>query len=301
VVQPSIGRADLAPILVVGAASRDLDPTDPHGWRLGGTVSYASLTLARLGVPTRALIGVDREAADAADIAVLRDAGVDVKLVPLAHGPVFDNRETPAGRVQIAHEVSDTLQPGSLPAEWRNSPTVLLGPVAGEIGDEWAAAVEKGAFVALAWQGLLRRLKRDEQVERLEPRPSALVERASAVFVSAEDVRGSDARLVDLVRADQRLFVTGGANGALMLQERRGRRLPALPERQVVDSTGAGDVFMAAWLAARTIAPEAGEWRHLAVASAMASLSTQARRLLELPGRRELCEVLVRLRDRRLG
>jgi hypothetical protein len=33
----------------------------------------------------------------------------------------------------------------------------------------------------------------------------------------------------------------------------------------------------------------------------MASLSVTARTLAELPGKRELCDVLVRLRDRHLG
>jgi sugar/nucleoside kinase (ribokinase family) len=297
VVNPSIGKADLEPILVVGAASRDLDPTDPRGWRLGGTVSYASLTLARLGVPVRALIGVDREAAAAAEIDVLRAAGVDVRLVALARGPVFDNRETPSGRVQIAHEVSDAMSAPAVPNEWRSSSVVLLGPVAGELGDEWVAALDRGAFIGLAWQGLLRESTRGEGVRRVAPRRSALVERANAIFVSAEDIRGSDTPRDELVRADQRLFITAGAQGALLLHGTGGRRVPPLPRREAVDTTGAGDVFMAAWLAARLLAPDAGEWRHLSVASAMASLSVTTRSLAELPGKRELSEVLVRPRD----
>lgn len=300
-VEPSIGKADLEPILVVGAASRDLDPADPRGWRLGGTVSYASLTIARLGVRARALMGVDREAAAATEIDVLRDAGVDVCLVPLVRGPVCDNRETSTGRVQLAHEVSDAMPADALPAEWRSSSTVLLGPVAGELGDDWIAAIRGDAVVAIAWQGLLRELTRGKKVKRLKPSRCSLVERADAIFVSAEDVRGSNAPWTDLVRPDQRVFVTGGAQGAVMLHSGSGRRVPALPEREAIDSTGAGDVFMAAWLAARALAPDAGEWRHLAVACALASLSVTTRTLADLPGKRELCEALVRLRDRSLA
>jgi hypothetical protein len=228
VVDPSIGRTDLEPILVVGAASRDLDPTDPRGWRLGGAVSYAALTLARLGVPTHALIGVDREAGASAEIGVLRAAGVDVRLVPLTRGPAFDNRETPTGRVQIAHEVSEALPAAAMPADWPDSSTVLLGPVAGELGDEWAATPDPRAFVALAWQGLLRELGRGKQVRKTAPQRVPLLERANAVFVSAEDVRGSAVRLDGLVRDDQRLFVTGGVYGAVVLHRGSRRYVPAL-------------------------------------------------------------------------
>ena len=80
-------RAPLPAVVVVGAAARDLVDDDPRGWRLGGGVSYSALTTARLGLPTGAIIGVDDAAAASDEIELLRDAGVDVRLVPLEHGP----------------------------------------------------------------------------------------------------------------------------------------------------------------------------------------------------------------------
>ena len=59
----SAGRPDL---IVVGAASRDVTPDDPRGWRLGGAVSYASLAAARLGLRVGCVMGVDEPAAGAA-------------------------------------------------------------------------------------------------------------------------------------------------------------------------------------------------------------------------------------------
>ena len=52
-------------VLVVGSAARDVVHDDPRGWRLGGGVTYGGLTLARLGLRPRVLVGVDRLAADA--------------------------------------------------------------------------------------------------------------------------------------------------------------------------------------------------------------------------------------------
>ncbi len=62
-------------VLVVGAATRDIDDSDPRGWRLGGGVSYASMAAARMGAEVRALIGVEAEAANAWELDVLRAAG----------------------------------------------------------------------------------------------------------------------------------------------------------------------------------------------------------------------------------
>ena len=94
---------------------------DPRGWRLGGGVSYSALAVARLGLPTRAVIGVDEEASSAHELELLLDAGVDVVLVPLEKGPVFVNIERPDGRHQIARQPSDPLPIDAVPAAWRAS------------------------------------------------------------------------------------------------------------------------------------------------------------------------------------
>ena len=52
-------------VVHIGSACRDVVPEDPRGWRLGGGVTYASLTTARLGLRTAAIVGVDATAATA--------------------------------------------------------------------------------------------------------------------------------------------------------------------------------------------------------------------------------------------
>ena len=96
-------------VVHVGSACRDVVPEDPRGWRLGGGVTYASLTTARLGLRTAAIVGVDSTAATASELDMLRQAGVDLLLVPLDEGPIFHNLETPAGRVQTS--VDDRAYP----------------------------------------------------------------------------------------------------------------------------------------------------------------------------------------------
>ena len=129
---------DRPDLVVVGAASRDLTPDDPRGWRLGGAVAYCSLTAARLGLRVGCVIGVDGPAVDAAELGLLEAAGVVVRRVPLEHGPVFENIERGGHRRQRWLSASDPVPAAALPAEWRGARGWLLGPVAGELAPEWA-------------------------------------------------------------------------------------------------------------------------------------------------------------------
>src|SRR5690348_9997223 len=162
-------------VVVVGSASRDLVDDDPRGWRLGGGVSYSALALARVGVPVRALVGVDGRAADASELDLLRDAGAEVHAVRLARGPVFVNIETPDGRVQESREVSDPVPVEALPAAWAGAAGWLFAPVAAEVPDAWAAVPADDALVAVGWQGLLRVLAAGGRVGRVEPFASSLI------------------------------------------------------------------------------------------------------------------------------
>ena len=87
--------------VVVGAATRDIDASDSRGWRLGGGVTYAAITAARLGMDVKALIGVDSEAASAAEFDASDKQARRWCWSRSRAGPVFDNRQTAGGRVQI--------------------------------------------------------------------------------------------------------------------------------------------------------------------------------------------------------
>lgn len=293
---------------MVGAASRDVTAADPRGWRLGGAATYTTLTLARFGLPVRALIGVDAAAATAHELDLLHMAGADVVLTELRHGPVFENVESAEGRTQLCLSTSDPMPVAALPRGWGDTAeAVLLVPVADELSDAWAAVPADSAFVALGWQGLLRILEAGAVVQRRTPGLGRLIERADLVVVSEDDLvpgaRGTD--LPAWLHAGATLVVTNGEAGSHVAAplpgtaDRRWRRYPAIPSDGVLDPTGAGDVFLAAMVAARidpaVLGRSRGRASDIRLAAAAASLATEAPGLLGVP---ELPEVLRRMRRR---
>jgi sugar/nucleoside kinase (ribokinase family) len=298
-------------VLHVGSACRDVDTDDPRGWRLGGGVTYAALTTARLGLRTAAVVGVDATARDAAEFADLRAAGVDLLFVPLDEGPIYHNVETPAGRVQTCINPGVPLPIPAWPESGAAAAAWSMVPVAGEIGDALADVVPEDAFVAVAWQGLLRRLVAGERVTPRPPEPSALLRRADLVGVSHHDLdrRTPLADLSRLLHPGARLLVTRGDRGGLLVTVGRDgpvatvRYLPTATYREI-DPTGAGDTFLAALLATAIRPAIAGRRRSrrpldLRFAAAAGSLVVEGPGLAAVPDRVAVNVRAVRERVRR--
>ena len=232
-----------------------------------------------------AIIGVDRVTERAEEFDLLRAAGVTIELEPIGQGPVFDNRETPSGRIQTCIQPGDPLPVVAIRPAWSRAPSWLIVPVSAETRPDWAAAVPSLAQLTLGWQGLLRVLVAGRRTRRKPPEQTALVSRADIVGVSRHDL-GWNASVHDalrLLRPGARLIVTDGARGGAIgtagdPARSRQLRYRALPARQV-DPTGAGDVFLAAFAAASLIpgrasssgsAPTADDARWAAAAAALA-------------------------------
>ena len=273
-------------VVHVGAACRDIAPDDPRGWRLGGGVTYAALTTARLGLTTAAVIGVDHEASTAHELDALRAAGVDMVVVPLERGPVFRNVETPEGRAQTVLSLSDPIMPLPLPTSWLASAAWSFVPVADEVPDAWVDVAAADSLVAVGWQGMLRTLEPGATVRQRPPEPRGLVRRADLIGVSRYDVPAttSIADLVALTRPGAQILVTRGSEGGLLAivgDDGPQETLRYLPSRSdgEVDPTGAGDTFLAALLSAtvrpRLLGPRGGRAATLRFAAAAGSLAVE--------------------------
>lgn len=290
--------------VVVGSASRDIAASDPRGWRLGGSAAYAGLTLARLGLRPRVLLGVDDDAANAAELDLLRAAGADLRAIRLRRGPVFDNREVDGVRSQLCLEPGEPLLVEELPSGWRVAAAWLFGPVAGELPEGWAGVPPDTAFVGLGWQGLLRDLRRGGPVRLLPPSPQAILSRADLVVASRLDLPpGAGMGDLDRVlRPGSTLVVTDGDAGGTAWRRSPGgppvaRAYPAIPAGRLVDATGAGDAFLAGLVAARMGHPLGGSGRpgtDLRLGAALGSLTVEGPGLEGVP---TLRAVAARLRE----
>jgi sugar/nucleoside kinase (ribokinase family) len=295
-------------VLHIGSACRDISPDDDRGWRLGGGVTYAALTTARLGLRTAAVVGVDATARDAVELDLLRDASVDLMLVPLPEGPVYHNVETPAGRVQTCVQPGAPLAVQALPESWLLAPGWMIAPVAGEIRDDWASVIPADAFVAIAWQGSLRRLVAGQRVTRKAPAPSPLLRRADLVGASHHDLDPDTPleALFPMLSAHGRLLITQGHEGGLLITLHAGGhetlRYHSAEIDKEVDPTGAGDTFLSALLATAVHRNLGGRQRgllDLRVAAAAGSLVVEAPGLQGVPDRAAVVMRMVRERVRR--
>lgn len=227
-------------------------------------------------------------------------------LVPLPEGPIYHNVETPAGRVQTCVQVGSPLRPPPIPDSWLAAPAWELAPVAGEIGDGWAAVLPDEAYVAVAWQGFLRTLLPGAHVVRRLPERSSVLGRADLVGVSHRDV-DPETRVTDLtalLKPGARLVVTRGDEGGLVVVAGGSGpdavlRYGLTPSEHEVDPTGAGDTFLAALvstvvhhtLGGRRSSPAHPELRFAAAAGA---LVVEGPGLTAVPDRRAVLARMVR-------
>lgn len=230
--------------LVVGHAAQDMRE---HGaWRLGGAVAYAAALANKLGLRTAVLTSASPEVDFGA-----RLPGVDCRVVPSSASTRFHNTYEAGRRRQRVSQRAAAITPADLPAAWRDASIVLLGPLAGELDDAFATAFPD-ALIGIGAQGWLREVGPDTIVRPVAPESwdaAPLLRRADALFLSDEDISPGSAAsaIARWLHSVGIVAYTRGDRGADVYADGELRRIDAFPAR-VVDLTGAGDVFAAAFL-----------------------------------------------------
>lgn len=223
--------------LLVGHLTIDITPDGP---RLGGTAAYAGLTARMLGLR----------------VGIVTSWGGELPLGQMAMIPIinltadqsttFENIATPEGRMQFIYRVAHRLDLNLIPDLWLNAPIVHLGPVAQEV-EPTLVRHFPSSLIGVTAQGWLRSWGDNGRVIVTEwPEANFVLSQSGAAVISSEDVGEDDARIEELASSCRVLAVTEHAEGVRVYWNGDVRRFKP-PEVNEVDSTGAGDIFAAAF------------------------------------------------------
>jgi sugar/nucleoside kinase (ribokinase family) len=272
--------------LVIGHTVQDLiSEDDPTAWRLGGAASYAAVTARNLGMRAAILTAASP---DLKFEQLLPD--IDVVVVPSRRTTQMRNVYTEGPRKQFVPQRASTLTVDDLPSEWKQTPIVLLGPVMGEL-EEAFAPLFRLSLLGIGAQGWLRRTGRDNRVRPIMPadfHAHTMLRQARALFLSDEDIPPGEAAPALTYWSDyvQIIAFTRGYNGADICVRGNWRHIDAFPPAKVVDPTGAGDVFAAAFLIRLW---ESGDvWKATRFASCAASYSVEGKGIKSIPTREQV-------------
>jgi len=236
--------------LVLGAITRDLEPGGAS--TAGGVVHYAGLAFAALGARTRVVTRCRAEDAEEL-LAALRDAKVETRALPSRETTTYANDYSGSEDRHELLAASDPITPHDVPEAWRRADAVHLGPLHRRDLLPETLSVLRGC-VGIDLQGLAR--ERSLGGTRLAPNAELkdFLSHVSVAKAAEEEIavllEGRTLREFQRDLAIGELLVTLGARGALLVTQNGVDEIPAVPAARRFP-TGAGDVFLAAYLFAR--------------------------------------------------
>lgn len=236
---PATGvRAGSTPdFLAIGHVTKDIQA---DGYTLGGTVTYAGLLAARLGLRTAIVTacGPDLQLS-----AALEGITASVRVGP--ESTTFRNSYTGSQRQQLLLSIAEPISLTDVPPEWRSTGITLLGPVAGELRADLFTAFGN-SLVALTPQGLMRAWDDEGKVHAIRwADAEALLPGVDLLVLSEEDLP-APGELERFTRLVEVVAVTHSEQGATVYEHGRPSHFPAFPSA-AAEPTGAGDVFAAAF------------------------------------------------------
>lgn len=252
-------------VTLIGLVSNDIVRIagQPDGHQPGGTVFYAGMALRALGVPVDILTRAALADAQAL-LAPLRQAGADVANLPTQETTRFINIYGPGTdeRRQEASARADPFIPADaagLSTQWVYFAPLLEGDIPARLILEIAG---RGAHrIALDAQGMVRRAIDGKVIpcswpgnHEVLPHIDILKADAEEAFLLTGQADPEMAARILCGRGVDHALVTLGEAGAVLCHRgaliRQAAFRPANGGWPVVDTTGCGDTFLAAYLAA---------------------------------------------------
>ena len=258
--------------LLIGHVTADLQADQSIS--LGGTASFSGLTAARLGH------NVGLVTSCASDMALDPLAGIQTWVVPAEKSTVFLNQGFGSSRVQHLYSSATRITAEHIPPAWKNCPIVHFGPIAAEI-DPDIVKLFPNALICLTPQGWYRQADEEGLVRHVDwSDEMTLLPQSHAVVLSLEDLRGEERRVQELAKMCPLLVVTENREGARVFFHSEARYFPASPV-EMVEDTGAGDIFAACFFHRFHITRD--PWEAARFAVQLSACSVTRKRLASVP------------------
>ena len=217
-----------------------------HDWSdngniLGGTASYASLFAEKMGMKTGVLTSFGRDF----EFQNLFQ-NISLQNIPSTFTTYFKNEYNGLARQQYLLKKANNIFTKDIPSEWKDTKMVLLGPISNEI-DFNILDKFPDALVAVCPQGWMRRWNDDGKVFQKMLEDWTVFRNVDIVILSEEDLNYQLDLIPQLATLFKVLVVTKSEEGADVFFNNNKHTFAAF-DSNVVDPTGAGDIFATAFL-----------------------------------------------------
>lgn len=269
--------------LAVGHVTRDILP---NGTRIGGTVAYSAMTASSMGLNSVIVT------ASAEDLSSDEFDKIDVLNINSDQSTQFRNIDSGNSRAQYIYEIASKINFHNIPDAWRSSSIVHLGPVANELNPNILQKFDS-SFVCVTPQGWFRSWDKDGLVS-LSGWNNILryLDKVAAVVVSIEDIDYDETFLEALTQCCKVVAVTHGSKGVNLFWNGDVRRFKP-PVVEVVDTTGAGDIFAASFFV--RLFTTRDPWESARFASRLAAYSTTRYGLKSVPTQKEISQSFIEI------
>jgi sugar/nucleoside kinase (ribokinase family) len=225
--------------LLIGHLTVDLLPN--HQRALGGTVSYATRTAHAFGLK----VGVVTSCAADEPLLAGLTPYAQVHVIPAPATSTFENIYTPQGREQYIRARAASLSAEHVPQEWRQPKLLHLGPIADEVDPQIALQFTDAIFKLATPQGWFRAWDQSGKIRFKSWFDAQVCSHLQLLVFSEEDIREDPSLEKHFTSGVTDTIITRADQGGSLYNRNQQRIDYISPTVEVVNPTGAGDVFAA--------------------------------------------------------